>query len=637
MWITKFQVNNYKSYLNTPEIELHRGINLVIGQNNAGKTAILEVLNGSIENKPFLNESSIPRPSSSIKFPQWAAQLQLCVRREILDNLIEDKVSNNSYIFRNSLKGLKDLSFSEEKGWLKTTYLSESFPLEEKVDFLEIEGLGNDLKNSIEQDLLVNVRVPNKESQILNIYEEFQKTNDNIKAIELHVNSKQISFKERISSAFEISELILREFYEGRVFKFDIHRMISAKGNNQKNKQLLPNCNNLADVINSLQAEFLKFEEYKNTLKSIFPNIKNISIDNNAGIPEIRVWLPQTKRLDLTVSLNECGTGIGQVMAILYVIIQSENSKVIIIDEPNSFLHPSASRKLMEIIKQYNQHQYIIATHSPELITSAEADNILLLALNEEGQTQIKRIDKAEREEMQEVLLEIGSKLSDVFGYEQVLWVEGPTEEIGFKLIVEKLLKKHTTTRPILKVHETGSFEKKHIETTISIYERLVNGNALIPPALAFIFDRENRSQKERDDLKRLGKGKIQFLDRRMYENYLLNSSAITSILNHYSEEHSWDKTFNINEIEAFFEKNKSKKEYWDNKKPDNNQLKNWKQEIHAANILHDLYAIFSENNSLDYKSNKVKHSKELTEWIIENAPEELKELTTLLSEFYRS
>ncbi|MBK7873769.1 MAG: ATP-binding protein [Saprospiraceae bacterium] len=123
----------------------------------------------------------------------------------------------------------------------------------------------------------------------------------------------------------------------------------------------------------------------------LFSNIKDVSTKNIASIPEIRVWLPQSERPDLTISLDECGTGIGQVMAMLYVIIQSDEPKVIIIDEPNSFLHPSASRKLMEIIKQYDHHQYIISTHSPELITSAEADNILLLTLNEEGQTQIKK------------------------------------------------------------------------------------------------------------------------------------------------------------------------------------------------------------------------------------------------------
>lgn len=50
--------------------------------------------------------------------------------------------------------------------------------------------------------------------------------------------------------------------------------------------------------------------------------------------------------------LAESDTGIGQVLAILYVVIMAKYNQVIIIDEPQSFLHPGAVRKLIEILKQ---------------------------------------------------------------------------------------------------------------------------------------------------------------------------------------------------------------------------------------------------------------------------------------------
>jgi len=44
MYISKFQVLNYKSYRDSTEIELKRGFNILTGQNSAGKTALLEAL-----------------------------------------------------------------------------------------------------------------------------------------------------------------------------------------------------------------------------------------------------------------------------------------------------------------------------------------------------------------------------------------------------------------------------------------------------------------------------------------------------------------------------------------------------------------------------------------------------------------
>ena len=53
--------------------------------------------------------------------------------------------------------------------------------------------------------------------------------------------------------------------------------------------------------------------------------------------------------------------------------------QVILIDEPQSFLHPGAVRKLIEILRQHPQHQFIITTHSPTAVTAADPDVLLLL------------------------------------------------------------------------------------------------------------------------------------------------------------------------------------------------------------------------------------------------------------------
>jgi len=44
MFISKFQIQNYKSFLDSGEVELKQGINIVTGKNNGGKTALMQAL-----------------------------------------------------------------------------------------------------------------------------------------------------------------------------------------------------------------------------------------------------------------------------------------------------------------------------------------------------------------------------------------------------------------------------------------------------------------------------------------------------------------------------------------------------------------------------------------------------------------
>ena len=71
------------------------------------------------------------------------------------------------------------------------------------------------------------------------------------------------------------------------------------------------------------------------------------------NIAVIKLWhiKQETDREDLAFPISESGTGVGQVLAMLFVALNSKYPRSIIIDEPQSFLHPSALRKLLEILK----------------------------------------------------------------------------------------------------------------------------------------------------------------------------------------------------------------------------------------------------------------------------------------------
>ena len=122
------------------------------------------------------------------------------------------------------------------------------------------------------------------------------------------------------------------------------------------------------------------------------------------------------------------------------------------------------------------------------------------------------------------------------------MWVEGATEERSFPLIVSHYLRDVFTPgiTKILGVTDTSPIDNKNANRVINIYRKLSAGSSLIPPAIGFIFDREDKSL---DAIKRLKETLgIQFLDRMMYENYLLNPSAIADVI---SLETIWKGNFN--------------------------------------------------------------------------------------------
>ncbi|MHC5827729.1 MAG: AAA family ATPase, partial [Nostoc sp.] len=66
MFISNFQVFNYKSYLDSGLIQFTPGINIIVGQNNSGKTSLLEALTLNFDNQPHLSLKTLPTRYSII-------------------------------------------------------------------------------------------------------------------------------------------------------------------------------------------------------------------------------------------------------------------------------------------------------------------------------------------------------------------------------------------------------------------------------------------------------------------------------------------------------------------------------------------------------------------------------------------
>src|SRR6266849_6460988 len=89
MVITRIRLHNYKSFHAPPELLFGPGFNVILGANNAGKTALLEGLSLTFSANPHRSPATIPRPGSA-PAPKSTAELSIELSRSEFLNLLAD-------------------------------------------------------------------------------------------------------------------------------------------------------------------------------------------------------------------------------------------------------------------------------------------------------------------------------------------------------------------------------------------------------------------------------------------------------------------------------------------------------------------------------------------------------------------
>ncbi|MFL5753695.1 MAG: AAA family ATPase [Bacteroidia bacterium] len=601
MYYSKFRVRNYKSYFDSGEITFGPGINIITGQNNAGKTSLLQALFLQFSNNPHKSTQTL---STSLSKNEEKSAIECDI------NISNEDFS--TYIFDYMSQLLTPVEADQNPRKYEGIGYRDTLFKQANVITFQKEST-NELENVVLKSIKILHPLNRHENWVYNI----DKSTKRLIYSGPHAGSK--------NSYYQLANLLQR-----RIYYFHAERLNIGASKFGNSSQLMPNASNLPEVLNSLQVDKIKFKRYVEYVKKIFPQIYDISIrpdPSGNGHVQIVIWNedPKHERVDLVVPLSECGTGLGQVLAILYVVLTSTIAHIIIIDEPNSFLHPGASRKLIEILKDHSQHQFIIATHSPSTISAANPKTINIIKYNN-AQSFVEAVDISIVNEQQSYLAEIGSKLSDVFGSDNVLWVEGKTEEICFPKIVEATIGISLMGTSIISVKNTGDFQTKNSKLIFEVYDKLSKGKGLLPPAVGFIFDREKLTQQQMNDLNKQSSGKVAFIERMMYENYLINPEAIASVLNIIPEIQNLSISYDT--INTWIQKNKWNKKYINQKYSEAKNETTWLKQVNGAGFLSDMFSSLT-GNTLQY--DKIKHSVVLTEWIIKNSSEDLKEIQSLL------
>ena len=402
-----------------------------------------------------------------------------------------------------------------------------------------------------------------------------------------------------------------------KIYRFSSERSVQPVYGHHPNSELLPNSQNLASCINHLQSDNPDLsKELNSLLNRVVPTIHWVGAPGNGNSQfELKVHTNPShlKRNDLAVPINNVGTGVGNALAMLYVALTAQTQRFILLEEPNSFLHPRALRELLAILAEVgSNHQFFITTHSSDVLRTIKASTVTLLEYDGQ-QTTIKQTTGHKLHELQAGLIDLGISLTDLHGCDKVLWVEGETEEAIFPLLLKHFFPELAQGIAVLPLDATGDFESRKYEPkkVAAIYEKLSKGNFLAPPMVAIALDQERRTQSEIVQIQKDCQGVVYFLPRTMLEDYLLDPEAIAAVL----------------AIEAKTEITAGQvRQALDEARTSGKCLLHSRntgdQELHAADVLNFVFDVLV---TVEYR--KTAHGPQIAEWLIKNKPSEFQDL----------
>jgi ABC-type multidrug transport system ATPase subunit len=218
------------------------------------------------------------------------------------------------------------------------------------------------------------------------------------------------------------------------------------------------------------------------------------------------------------------GDGMQIWLQLLLHVFRLRNADVIVLDEPDVFLHADLQRRLVDLLESIKA-QVITATHSPEVLAEADTDSIVWVSRNR------KRAVTAPKDRLLAGLsdtlgTQFNLRLARTLRTKCVLFVEGKDAKI-LRLLATTLAATHVEREDGLTVVSLEGIDRTdHLDA----FAWLVD-DVLEKSVKAFVLlDRDYRDTLSVKDVeKRLRKSGVtpHFWERHELENYLLAPGAI--------------------------------------------------------------------------------------------------------------
>jgi predicted ATP-dependent endonuclease of OLD family len=445
MHISNITITNYRGVKETRQIKIE-SFSSIVGKNDAGKTIILFAIASFLDVKTYaISYSDFNDIVNPIEFEfdfkdenikeLLISKLKSKVKKtEGLEEYVEDYVFDGALKFRR-IASKPDKKFTEEYV-LVEDYLKE--------DIRDLYLKSDEELNSVIETYKIEIPVQGK--------------GRNSKVEKIKFIKKYFSKAERVRFWIEDDSKISSLFPEVEMFKADYGLEADTKFKTNSVSEIQDyfdkQTGNKESELNKVASEIV--DEMRKEAESV----KNYMIDYASNLKAVEItpafdWKAAIKSVDVGfqfegdksfIPMSHKGTGYRRLFMVARFRYLAEKRKgkniIYLIEEPETFLHPTAQSDLLEAFKELsNENQIIITTHSPVFAGATDVKGVILCT-KEKQSNYFQADEDSDTAFLNKVIIELGIKpsynLRDDF--EKILFVEGQDDATFYKIICNKVL-----------------------------------------------------------------------------------------------------------------------------------------------------------------------------------------------------
>lgn len=360
------KVDGFKSLKNF-EITFKKGLNVLVGPNGAGKTNICQslLLLSSLSNNTLLDSftkyGGVQSTFNTVNCNQDEKRcIKISVKGESLDNYKEQNYSIK-YNYSITLKLDEELTIEEEI--LHVDRKNDKTDRYNKV--LSIEQTNNVISSTIHNSDLIG------DSNLI-------KKGD--KSFEITQIEADDSFMGLMTRVFFVCHLVTKDFNKIKSFNVDPNIARQSCDISEPN-EMLGNGKYLANTLHFMNKKDLdNLEEINSILEQLIPNYE--TIDPAISDISLKRYFSLVDKNKNKFNSNSLSDGTIKLLATIVGILM-QNEKTTIVEEPENFLHPYASKLLISYLRDtFSEGICILTTHSESILNQIKPEELIICELD---------------------------------------------------------------------------------------------------------------------------------------------------------------------------------------------------------------------------------------------------------------
>ncbi|MBQ2612138.1 AAA family ATPase [bacterium] len=480
MYISKIHIQNYRNY-NDFTMNFHKGLNVIIGSNNSGKTGLLYAIN--LLHSPSDISVDDFNKNNLLKYAELYAENppEILIEYFISHRISEDDTNDESIIRLLPFLGIKEFEENRTEKDGKAEYnIAAKIKAVYSLDIKYLDDYKREFKNANDFDSYFMML-----SRYVDKHYSWSYTNgitDTKAEQKLATGVFDIQMIEAERTSEEVRKETKREIENFTKASERAAEIDALKQSVSKDLKDL-----LKDSITKL-SDLFENEDNDVGLKkgnvAIFSDVKaNFSV-SDAYVTEVK----DTKS-GYVIPLQHNGLGYNNLINIYMLIKLTEfqkgrDFKILCLEEPEAHLHPAMQYKLFKYLKDLDKknelnQQIFVTTHSSNISAVAGIDNMFMLAY-EHGDECSDCLQQSLEEQFKDSDEKKDAKLhltkfldvtrSDMLFADKVILVEGIAEKLLMPLFMDACGCSYEDEH--VSIVEIGG---KHFEHFVELF----NGNAV--------------------------------------------------------------------------------------------------------------------------------------------------------------